>query len=259
MSQRIRVLLADDHPVIRQGLRVLLSTEPDIEIVGESEDGQKAVELAARTKPHVVVMDVAMAGADGVHATRRILNMQPNCKVLALSTYTDEEAIRRMFEAGAFGYVTKKAAADELIKAIRQALSGSLYCSRDVAPTVKRLRDAGDSNPSWQGALTPRERQAVELITEGLTSREVAMRLGLTLAQLKYCRERAMHKLNIHNIADLTRFALEHGWVTLLNQRPTGAAVTPKKQRLTCSLVSRQPAPPLPNASAGANGHRAAA
>jgi DNA-binding NarL/FixJ family response regulator len=217
MSKTIRVLIADDHPIIRQGLKVLLSTEPDLEIVGEGQDGRKAVELAMRTKPHIVLMDVAMPFLNGVTATRRILKLQPDCKVIALSTYTDDDAVKRMLDAGAVGYLTKQSAADELI--------------RSVAPTAQRVSDAALNAAYRKKDLNGSEKQVVKLIAEGLSNKEIATQLNLSLSQMKYCRERVMDKLKVRNVADLTRFALAQGWVSLLKQKQPVTGISSKPQR----------------------------
>jgi DNA-binding NarL/FixJ family response regulator len=189
------------------------------------------VELAMRTKPHIVLMDVAMPFLNGVTATRRILKLQPDCKVIALSTYTDDDAVKRMLDAGAVGYLTKQSAADELIIAIRLATSGKVCFSRSVAPTAQRVSDAALNAAYRKKDLNGSEKQVVKLIAEGLSNKEIATQLNLSLSQMKYCRERVMDKLKVRNVADLTRFALAQGWVSLLKQKQPVTGISSKPQR----------------------------
>src|SRR6266404_3256301 len=216
MTQTTKVLIADDHPVVRQGLRAVLSTQPDLEIVGEVEDGEKAVEFARNCKPDVVLMDVAMPVCSGEKATQRIMRFQPECKVLALSSYTDDQSVQQMLQAGVAGYLAKQSAPDELIKAIRTIRAGKgQFFSRDVAPKAQRLRQACSDGRAWKKSLTALESQVLKLIATGLTTRMIAPQLHLTEAEVSSCRERVMNKLDVRNVAGLTRYAVANRLVPL--------------------------------------------
>jgi DNA-binding NarL/FixJ family response regulator len=232
----IKVIIADDHPVVRQGLRALLSTEPDLIVVAEAEDGKKAVELARKFNPEIVLMDVAMPRWNGVLATRHILQLSPQCKVLALSTYTDDDAVRRMLQAGAAGYVSKQTAPEELLKAIEQIRAGLTYFSPSIAPLAQRLNDLG----SQRCVLDKQEKEVVKFIAEGLTNKQIATRLGLAMPEMKYCRERVMNKLDIHNVAQLTRYALANG-LAGLNPPPVDdpASLAPAQPGNCCARVAK--------------------
>lgn len=213
--QRITVLLADDHTVVRQGLRALLTVEADIEIVAEADTGRQAVLLARKLMPDVVVMDVAMPLLNGLEATRQILKQVPRTKVLVLSSYSDDEYVQQLTEAGAAGYLVKQTAANELIKAIREAHKGNTYFSPCVA---KRLRDqtreafvSGQPVKKKTEHLTTRESEVLQLIAEGQANKQIAAELSISIKTVEKHRQQVMNKLNIHDIAGLTRHAISKG------------------------------------------------
>lgn len=216
--KKITVLLVDDHMMLRQGMRALLMTEPDFEVVGEAENGRQAVELAGKLQPDVVVMDIAMPQLNGLEATRRIAKDAPRTKVLILSSYSDDKFVQELTEAGAIGYFLKQTAAPEFIKAVREADKGKICFSPSIS---KRLFDhyrqaflkggKPDTQKTSAVTLTSREREVLQLVAEGKGNREAAADLGISVKTVEKHRQHAMDKLNIHDIAGLTRYAMAEG------------------------------------------------
>ncbi len=210
----ISVLVADDHTVVREGLRALLSAEADIQVIGEAQDGQEAVDLARRTRPEVVLMDLAMPVLNGLEATRQIRRELPATKVVVLTSYDNAEYVRQMMAAGVRGYLLKQTAAQDLLKAIRTVQSGNRFFSPSIA---RQLRHEFRKTPSNQTAtggkskLTPRERQVLELVAQGFSSKEMASELGISPKTVEKHRQGVMKKLRIHEVAGLTRYALSAG------------------------------------------------
>jgi DNA-binding NarL/FixJ family response regulator len=193
------VLLVEDHTLVRSGIRSLLETEKEIEVVGEAGDGREAVELVRRLKPHVVLMDVAMGDLNGIDATRLISNEHPDVRVLVLSMHSDEQYIFEALKAGAKGYVLKSAAVKELMTGIREVV---------MHDYIRRAK--GDQVISQVDKLTAREREVLQLIAEGHSSAEVAKSLYISIRTVETHRHNIMEKLGIHSIAGLTRFAIRH-------------------------------------------------
>ena len=215
--KKIGVLLADDHAVVRQGLRALLEAEGDIAVVSEAENGRQAVAQAKKSLPDVVVMDVAMPGMNGLEATRQIVRNIPSSKVLVLTSYGDDDCVTQLLEAGATGYLVKQTAAADLLKAIREVYHGNAFFSPSIA---KRLRQqesetlAGGQPPaSRTGRLTSREAEVLQLVAEGFANKQIATELAISIKTVEKHRQQAMNKLNIHDIAGLTRYAIAKGWV----------------------------------------------
>lgn len=213
--QKIRVILADDHTVVRQGLRALLVAEGDIEIVGEAENGRQAVQVARKLMPDVAVIDIAMPQLNGLEATRQITRMVPSTKVLILSSYSDDEYVQQLTEAGAAGYLIKQTAANELLKAIREAHKGNAYFSPSIA---KRLRDqcrqafvTGQPARRRTDQLTAREAEVLQLIAEGRANKQIASELCISIKTVEKHRQQVMNKLGIHDVAGLTRHAIAKG------------------------------------------------
>jgi len=213
--EKIKVLLVDDHTVVRQGLRVLLEVEPDITIVGEAETGRQAVQLVRKLSPDVIVMDIAMPNLNGLEATRQILKETPNAKVLVLSSYSDDEYVHQLTEAGAAGYLLKQTAATELIKAIREARKGNAFFSPSIS---KRLLDhyreaflKGVPVRKRTELLTSREAEVLQLIAEGKPNKQIASDLCISIKTVEKHRQQLMNKLNIHEVAGLTRYAIARG------------------------------------------------
>ena len=210
MAKKIRVLIAEDHAIVRQGLKILIRADPEMEVSGEAANGRQALQMAKKTQPDVVVMDVAMPIMNGLEATRNILRQQPRSKVLVLSSYSDDESVQKLVQAGAAGYLTKHSASTDLLEAIRQVNNGNSFFSPFIAQRLRnQLRQRlikGESVPK-KSELTRRERQVLTLIAEGLTSKQIAARLKLSSKTIEKHRQQVMDKLNIHEIAGLTRYA----------------------------------------------------
>ena len=214
---KIRVLLADDHTVVRQGLRVLLEAEPDITVVGEAETGRQAVQLARKLAPDVIVMDIAMPNLNGLEATRQITREVPNARLLVLSSYNDDEYVHQVTEAGASGYLLKQTAATDLIKAVREACKGNAFFSPAISRRlVERYREAvleGVPVRKRPNLLTSREAEVLQLIAEGKANKQIAAELSISIKTVEKHRQQVMNKLNIHDVASLTRYAISKGIV----------------------------------------------
>jgi len=213
--EKITVILADDHTVVRQGLRALLAAEEDIEIVGEADNGREAIQLVKKLLPDVPVIDIAMPVLNGLEATRQITRALPTTKVLILSSYSDDEYVQQLTEAGAAGYLVKQSAANDLIKAIREAHRGNAFFSPAIA---KRLRDHcreafASGQPVKRGAdyLTTREAEVLQLIAEGRANKQIAGELCISIKTVEKHRQQVMNKLGIHDVAGLTRHAISKG------------------------------------------------
>lgn len=212
----VRVLLADDHAIVRAGVRMLLETEPDMEIVGEAENGREAVEMATELGPDIVVMDISMPELDGFEATQRIKTKLPDCEVLVLTMHDNEQYFFEALSAGASGYVPKKAAPVALVSAIRAVRDGGVYLHPTVARSLvgdylRRVEEGGERE-SYNG-LTEREQEVLTLIAEGDTSREIALALNISVKTVESHRANIMEKLNLHNRIDLTRYAIRKGLI----------------------------------------------
>ncbi len=213
----IRVLLSDDHRIMREGLRSLLEKEPDIELVGEAEDGRSTLKLASRLKPQVVVMDISMPDLNGIDATRKLLEKLPSVKVLALSMHTDQRFIEGMLRAGATGYLPKDCASEELVRAIRTVLSNQTYFSPSIADIVRRdyLSQRKEADFSASYVLTEREREVLQLMAEGKNTKEIASRLQVSVKTIETFRQHIMQKLDLHSLAELTKYAIREGLTSL--------------------------------------------
>lgn len=213
-AEPIRVLIAEDHTIVRQGLISLLATERGIEIVGEASDGQEAVLAVARLKPNVVLMDLGMPGLNGVDATRQIKRDFPEVAVLVLSMYSAEEHVRPAIRAGAAGYLLKGSGLSDLVAAIRAVASGEAFLSPQVAKILLRDARTDDEAATSSGPLTAREREILQLVGEGSSSPEIARSLNLSVKTVEGHRSRIMAKLNIHDVAGLVRYAIRTGLVS---------------------------------------------
>ncbi len=209
----IRVVIADDHAIVRDGVRALLQPADDIEVVGEAADGTEAIEACRRLRPDLVLMDIAMPGLGGLEATLQIRKELPEVKVLVLSQYEDREYIRRFLKLGVAGYVLKKTAGAELVAAVRAAARGGLVLDPDVAREAMREREgpAADSAADPYDTLTDREKQVLKLVAEGKSNKEVAELLDISVKTAMSHREHIMEKLDLHSRTDLIRFALRRG------------------------------------------------
>lgn len=209
---RSRILIADDHAIMRDGLRALLATADDLEVVGEAADGADAIALASKLMPDVILMDVAMPGLGGLEATLTIRKECPQAKIVVLTQYGDAEYVRRFLKAGVSGYVLKKSAGADLVSAIRAVVRGGLALDPEIARTALQephgataFADAPDDYDS----LTDRERQVLKLLAEGRTSKDIAEVLGISVKTAMSHREHLMTKLGVHNRAELVRYALK--------------------------------------------------
>ena len=211
MAKKIRILLADDHAVVRQGFRLLLDEQPDMEVVGEAGNGREAVQCAADLKPDVIVMDVAMPELNGIEATRRINEEAPHSRVLALSMHKDAVYGPEILRAGARGYLLKDAIDRDLITAIRNVAEGDGYISPAVSHAVLSDYRRHVSDPI--DLLSSREREILQMLAEGRTNKEVAAMLHLSVHTVDAHRGRIMEKLNLHSIGELVRFAVRNGLI----------------------------------------------
>ncbi len=213
----IKVLLADDHRIVREGLRVLIGTEADMEVIAEAEDGLAVVGLVQEISPDIVLMDVAMPNLNGIEATRRIIGTAPGIKVLALSMYSDRQFIIGMLSAGASGYLLKDCAFEELVQAIRVVAANRTYLSPGIADIVVKeyLHHLEKTSFSAFFVLTVREREVLQLLAEGRSVREIARGLCLSVKTIETHRQHIMNKLNIHSIAKLTKYAVSEGLTSL--------------------------------------------
>jgi two-component system response regulator NreC len=209
--KRTRILLVDDHAVVRQGFKMILDAQSDMEIVGEAANGREAVELAAQLSPDIVVMDVAMPELNGIEATRRVIASDPHIRVIALSMHKDSVYVREILRAGARGYLLKDSGADDLVKAIRAVAGGESYLSPAVSNAVLDDYRKHVTNPI--DLLTSREREVLQMLAEGKTNKEIAVVLNLSVYTVDAHRGRIMEKLNLHSINELVRFALRNGLI----------------------------------------------
>jgi DNA-binding NarL/FixJ family response regulator len=214
---RILIILADDHKIVRDGLRSLIEKEDDMEVVAEAEDGRTAVLLAIQLSPHVVLMDIAMPGLNGIEATRQIIAAVPQCKVIALSMHADKRYIMEMLKAGAAGYLLKDSAFEEVAGAIRTALDNKTYLSPAVSEIViddyvQQLQN-GDGSAFF--LLSAREREVLQLLAEGNSMAQIAGRLHLSVKTVETHRLHIMEKLNTRSVAELTKYAIREGLTSL--------------------------------------------
>jgi DNA-binding NarL/FixJ family response regulator len=210
---KIRVLIADDHAILREGVRALLRLSDDMEVVGEAADGQEAIEACRALDPDIVLMDVAMPGLGGLEATLQIRRECPRTRILVLTQYADREYVARFLKAGVSGYVLKKAAGVELAAAIRAVARGGLVLDPDVARDAvgEARRDGEQDAPDPYESLTDREKQVLRLVAEGKSNKEVAEGLGISVKTAMSHREHVMRKLDMHSRTDLIRFAIRRG------------------------------------------------
>lgn len=213
----VRVLLVDDHKMMREGLCSLLSAVPDIEVVGEAADGRTALDLVRTLSPDVVVMDIGMSELNGIEATRRIRTEYERVKVVALSTHTDKRYVHHMLEAGACGFVLKISAHEELVRAVRAASLGRTYLSPEIAGSVveRSTHTRAGSDVSAYSSLGSREREVLQLVAEGKTSAETAKEMHISVKTVETHRRNIVLKLGLHGTAELTKYAIREGLTSL--------------------------------------------
>ena len=214
---KIRVLLADDHTIVRQGLRALLDSQEDIEVVGEAEDGRQAFEKTKELIPDIVVIDITMPNLNGIEATRQIKKLSPEIKVLVLTVHDNEEYIHQILQAGASGYLLKESAVTDLVSAINAVKKGGIFLSPAISKVVVKdyIRHAEEGTGDFDSLniLTNREREVLQLIAEGHTNREVAHLLKLSVKTVDVHRSHIMEKLNIHDITGLVKYSIRKGLI----------------------------------------------
>ncbi|MFQ6016128.1 MAG: response regulator [Anaerolineae bacterium] len=215
---KIRILVADDHTIVREGVRLLLEAQPDIEVVGEAADGQETVERVRELKPDIVIMDIAMPGMTGLEATRLIKKECPDVQVLALTMHDSDEYFFQILHAGAMGYVLKEAASADLVAAVRAVQRGDVFLYPSVAKKLVgdylRRVGEGEEKGSYDG-LTPRERQVLELLAKGHTNQEIAEILVISPSTVQTHRTHIMEKLDLQNRAELIKYAIRRGLIDL--------------------------------------------
>jgi NarL family two-component system response regulator LiaR len=214
-----RLLLVDDHQIVRKGLRAILEQQPNLQVVGEANTGLEAVEMAIRLKPEVVLMDISLPGLNGIDATRKIIAELPGVRIIALTAHSVQDMIGGAFNAGAVGYLLKDSAVEELGQAIRTVMEGGVYVTPRVAGAMVDRYVAGTSRPrDTSGAfarLTNREREVLQLMAEGQATKEVARALGVSVKTAETHRRAIMEKLDLHSVAELTKYAIREGLTTV--------------------------------------------
>jgi DNA-binding NarL/FixJ family response regulator len=213
----IKVLLVDDHAIIREGLRSLIEKQPGMEVIADTDDGRRAIGLVRECLPDIVLMDITMRGLNGIEATRQITAVSPAVKVIALSIHSQRRYVTDMLSAGASGYILKECLFDELVQAIRAVAAGGCYLSPKITDVVvndyiKRLSAVADSPLE---ALTSREREVLQLVAEGKSTKQIALELHVSTKTIEANRRQIMDKLDIHSIAELTKYAVREGLTTL--------------------------------------------
>ena len=213
----IKVLLVDDHAIIREGLRSLLEKQPEVEVIADTYDGRIALDLVRELLPNIVIMDISMPGLNGIEATRQIIAEVPDVKVIALSIHSKRRFVADMLSAGATGYILKECLFDELVQAIKAVAAGGRYLSPRITDVVvsdyvKRLSATADSTLE---ALKAREREVLQLVAEGKSTKQIALELHVSPKTIEANRRQIMEKLNIHSVAELTKYAVREGLTTL--------------------------------------------
>jgi len=243
--KKIRILIADDHGIVRKGLRLQLEQSAEFEVVGEATEGREALRMAEELLPDVVIMDIAMPSLSGIEATRRILGKSPATKVLVLTSYSNDEYVKQMIEAGVSGYLSKQTASQDLVKAIRETQRGNAFFSPSIA---RRLRDQSRSpgGPRRLGArsneLTARETQVLRLIAEGYANKQMAAALAISVKTIEKHRQHVMRKLGIHDVAGLTRFAAEQRLIEIAegprSSNPSSSGNVPSQEQAESSAAA---------------------
>jgi len=207
------IVLADDHPIIRRGLRTMLETEPDLTVVGEAQDGQAALQAVEKHKPDVLIVDISMPGLNGIDVAYRVHKDYPQIKVIVLSMHSNESYVLKALRSGISGYVLKASSTDDLVTAVRKVMAGEMYFSAAISQRAIDLyvEKARSSNLEPYDTLTSREREVLQLSAEGLTNNEIATRLCLSSRTIEMHRANLMSKLNLRNQTDLIRFAIQQG------------------------------------------------
>lgn len=212
-----KIIIADDHKMMRDGLRALIEKKPGFEIVAEAENGLKVLELVRKHLPELIIMDIGMPDINGIEATRKIISEYPDIKIIALSMHSDKRFITRMLEAGASGYLMKDCAFDELIQAIQSVLMNQMFISKSIANIIIKdhIKRLSETDSSGYSILTDREREVIQMLAEGNSTKEIASHLHLSVKTVETHRINIMKKLNLHSVAELTKYAIREGITTL--------------------------------------------
>ncbi len=209
----IRIVLADDHAIVRQGLSRAIEQEDDMEVVGQASNGRDTIDVVRQLSPDVLITDISMPDLNGVEATRQVLRESPDVRVIALSMHSSRQFVMEMFKAGAMGYLLKDCDYDELIKAIHAVAGDRTYISPSIGDVIvdDLIQGKSGETPSAFSVLTPREREVLQLMAEGNTTRQIALRLYISPKTVEAHRLRVMNKLDIDNVAQLTKYAIQEG------------------------------------------------
>lgn len=213
---KIKILIVDDHAIVREGVRMILAKESDLDVVGEAGDGQEALEVADRVRPHVVVMDISMPGIGGIEATQALRAKYPQIQVLALTMHEDETYVFQLLRAGAAGYVLKRAAAQDLVQAVRAAAKGEAFLypsvARKVVEDYLRRVESGEERERYDG-LTTREKEILTLIAQGSSNQQIAEKLFISIKTVQTHRAHILEKLGLHDRTELVRYAIRKGLI----------------------------------------------
>jgi two-component system, NarL family, response regulator NreC len=214
----IRVLVADDHAIVREGLGIMLGNQPDMEVVGLATNGREAIRMVDQYQPDVAVMDISMPELNGIEAIQQMLPSHPRMKVIVLSIHETKPYVYRALKAGAKGYLIKETAGLEVVDAVREVYQGERYLSQRIADLLtdisfRSLENSGETSPLEQ--LSPREREILQLVAEGKTSQEIGERLSISSKTVDTYRSRLMHKIGVEDVAGLVKFAIQHGVISL--------------------------------------------
>ena len=212
---KLRVLLADDHKMVREGLKSLVNSQPDMEVVGEADNGRAAIALARELKPDVVVMDVSMPELNGLEATKKLLRLYPDIKVLTLTRHADDGYLQQLLRAGACGYVLKLSAADELVRAIRAVVAGKIYLDPEMTEHIVEAAVGGRAarGPSADKELSKREQDVLRFTALGHANKEIAARLSISVRTVEAHKANAMQKMGMKSRIDIVRYAILRGWL----------------------------------------------
>jgi DNA-binding NarL/FixJ family response regulator len=211
----LQIFLADDHAVVREGLKALINNQPDMQVIGEAEDGRAACQRARDLQPDIVILDVSMPHLNGAQAAEQLKRVCPNAKVLALTVHEDTGYLRQLLEAGAAGYVLKRSAAEELIRAIRIVAAGGIYLDPNLAgKLVNRFVRKQSTNDVLQGSdLSDRETEVLRLVAQGYSNKEIAAQLNISIKTVETYKARSIEKLGLHSRVEIVRYALQQGWL----------------------------------------------
>jgi len=210
-----RIMIVDDHMILREGLRKLIGDHPDFDVVAEASNGREAVRLARQCEPDMVIMDVAMSDMNGIEATRQLKALSPETRVLGLSMHSDSRYVKQMLEAGALGYLLKENAFEEIITALQSVSQGRMYVSAEASGSLLQDMASGGGTVDDAAPLTARERETLQLIAEGLTTQQIAERLFVSAKTVETHRKKLMDKLELYSVAELTKYAIRHGMTSL--------------------------------------------